>query len=46
MSFLVRILCAGLVAIVPCAMAAQEPESDVLALDSLLNTPIDASGKY
>ena len=46
MSFLVRILCAGLVAMVPCAMAAQEPESDVLALDSLLNTPIDASGKY
>jgi len=26
--------------------AAQERESDVLALDSLLNTPIDASGKY
>jgi len=31
---------------VPSAMAAQERESDVLALDSLLNTPIDASGKY
>jgi outer membrane receptor protein involved in Fe transport len=46
MSYLDGILCAGLLALVPCTMAAQEPEPDVLALDSLLNTPIDASGKY
>ncbi|MFL5494852.1 MAG: YfiR/HmsC family protein [Gemmatimonadales bacterium] len=46
MSFVERILCAGLLALVPCTLRAQEPEPDVLALDSLLNTPIDASGKY
>jgi hypothetical protein len=36
MSFLDRILCAGLLAVVPCPLAAQGPESDVLGLDSLL----------
>jgi outer membrane receptor protein involved in Fe transport len=46
MSFFDRMLCAGLLAVVPCTMVAQEPEPDVLALDSLLSTPIDASGKY
>jgi outer membrane cobalamin receptor len=46
MSLVDRILCACLLALVPYTMAAQEPEPDVLALDSLLNTPIDASGKY
>ena len=46
MPVLDRILFAGLLVMVPCTMAAQEPESDVLALDSLLSTPIDASGKY
>jgi hypothetical protein len=46
MSLLDRMLCAGLMLLVPCTVAAQEPESDVLALNSLLNIPIDASGKY
>jgi HPt (histidine-containing phosphotransfer) domain-containing protein len=46
MFYLDRILCVSLLALVPCTMTAQEPESDVLALDSLLNTPIDASDKY
>ena len=46
MSYLDRIVCAGLMLLVPCGMAAQEAEADVLALHSLLNTPIDASGKY
>jgi hypothetical protein len=46
MSFLDRMLSAGLLLLVPCSMVAQEPEADALALDSLLSTPIDASGKY